>query len=104
MASGILGQVAAGSSLEDLYVCPANTIATLKVIVANRGGATSFRIAVQKNGEADSNKQLLASNTPIAANEPGSTVSFIVSGGDVIRVAGGTSNVSFTATGEERAQ
>lgn len=105
MASGILGQVDPGAGVfVDLYKCPAGTIATVKVIVSNRAAASTFRILVAVNGVASEVKQELASDTPVAANEPGSTVSFIISSGDVIRVRSASGNVSFTATGEERAE
>lgn len=101
--SGILGQLAT-SAEADLYTCPPRTIATLKVIISNRGAATTFQICVAVNGEAGDVKQDLASNTNIAANEPRSSVSFVISSGDVIRVSAGSANVSFTATGETRAE
>jgi hypothetical protein len=103
MPSGILGQVSPGVSLTDLYICPPNTLATLKVIVTNRGGATTFRIEAAKNGEASDAKQRLASDTAILANDAVSSVSFMIGAGDVVRVSSATSNVSFTATGDERA-
>lgn len=102
--SGILGQISPGVSLQDVYTCPPNTIATVKVIVANRSTATTFRILVAIDGEATDPKQYLAFDTPVAANEPGSSVSFVISSGDVVRVRSGTSDVSFTVTGEERAE
>ena len=103
--SGILGQLdPAAATFEDLYVCPPKTIATVKVIISNRSGATTFRILVAVAGVVSEVKQELASDTPVAANEPGSTVSFVISSGDVIRVRSASGNVSFTATGEIRAQ
>lgn len=105
MNSGILGQSdPAAASLTDLYTCPPNTIATLKVIVSNRAAATTFKIAVGVDGQANQDRQELASDTPIGANEPGSTVGFIISGDDVVRVSSASGSVSFTATGEERAE
>lgn len=103
MSSGILGQLDSTATIEDLYVCPSNILATLKVIVSNRGGATTFKIRAAKNGEANDVKQDLASDTPIAANDAVSSVSFMISGGDIIRVSSANGLCSFTATGDERA-
>ncbi len=102
--SGILGQLDSTAALQDLYVCPEKTIATVKVIVSNRGGATTFKILVAVGGVASEVKQELASDTPVAANEPGSSVSFVISSDDVIRVSSASGNCSFTATGETRAE
>lgn len=104
MASGILGQAAPGAASEvDLYTCPLNTLATLKVIITNRAGATTFKIRAAKNGEAGDVKQDLASDSPLAANDAVSCVSFMIGAGDVVRVSSASGSVSFTATGDERA-
>lgn len=105
MSSGILGQAAPLAAVEaDLYICPARILATLKVIISNRASATTFKIFAAKDGAASEDKQELASDTAIAANEPGSTVSFMVSDGDIVRVSSVSGSVSFTATGDERAE
>ncbi len=102
--SGLLGQLAPGSgSWEDLYTVPANTVASLRVIVTNRVGAdTSFRVAASKDGDAIADLHALAFDKPIAASDTGSTIAFVVSSGDVVRVWSGNGNLSFTATGETR--
>ncbi len=103
--SGLLGQVAPGAAAEvDLYKCPPNTIATLRVIISNRAGATSFKVLAVKGGVASETKHELASAVPVAANEPGSTIGFVISSGDVIRVSSASGSCSFTATGETRAE
>jgi len=104
MSSGILGQQAPGVAVEvDLYKCPANTLATLKVIISNRAVLTQFTILVAKVGIASEVKQELASGSEAKANEAGATVTFMIGAGDVVRVSSVSGNVSFTATGDERA-
>ncbi len=103
--SGLLGQLAPGAgSWQDLYTCPASTICTLRVIVSNRAGAdTSFRVAASKDGDVIANEHWLAPDKPIAGNDTGATIGFVISSGDVVRVYAGNANLSFTATGETRA-
>ena len=103
--SGIFGQLAPASSVwTDLYTCPAGTVSVLRVIVSNRGAAaTSFRVAVSENGDAIANLHHIASDKAIAGNDTGSTVSFVVSATDIVRVWAGNTSLSFTATGESRA-
>ncbi len=102
--SGILGQIApTGGSFFDLYTCPVNTVATMRVIITNRGGPdTSFRVAISENGDPVADLHSIAFDKPIQGNDTGSTIGFAVSGGDIVRVFAGNSNLSFTATGEER--
>jgi hypothetical protein len=100
---GILGQAApAGSVDTDLYEVPANKNATVKVIVANRSTAIPYRIWVAVNGAATSNKQYVAYDPTLEANDAVSTVSFMLGSGDVVRVRAGSSNVSFSCSGTEQ--
>ena len=104
--SGILGQLAPGASAwNDLYTCPASTVATLRVIVSNRSSsATTFRVAASENGDAIDNKHWLAPDKDINGNDTGATIGFVISSGDIVRVFAGSANLSFTATGETRAE
>lgn len=104
MSSGTLGQLdPPAATLQDLYICPPNILATLKVIVSNRAGATTFKILTAVNGVASEVKQELASDTPILANDAVGSITFMIGGGDVVRVSSASGLVSFTATGDERA-
>ena len=104
MSSGILGQLApAALTLEDLYTCPTDVIAVMRVIISNRNiSAASFRIAVSPDGAAISDEHYIAFDKLMEGNDTGSTIAFIVNEDDVIRVFGETADFSFTATGEER--
>lgn len=111
MASGILGQVApAASTWTELYTVPMNTLASLRVIVANRGSTeTHFIIAAEPAGApapaAPPNESHIASGTPgegIQGNTSGSSIAFLAQAGVVVKVFALNSNLSFTASGEER--
>jgi len=102
--SGLLGQLApTPSAWFDLYTCPANTVATLRVIVTNRVAvSTFFRVAASANGDAIADLHALAYDKAIGETDTGTTIAFVLSGGDVVRVYSGNGNLSFTATGETR--
>lgn len=102
--SGILGQQAPGAtSLVTLYTCPAGKVATLRILVTERGGAAAtFRAALRAGGAAISNEHYVAYDKSIDANDVSSTIAFMVSGGDVVSVYSSSANLSFTATGDER--
>jgi len=104
--SGILGQAApAGGVLTDIYTVPANTVSVMRVIVTNRGiNTTSFRVAISPSGDPIADEHYVAFDKLIAGNDTGSTIGFAVSSGDIVRVESNTGNLSFTATGEERAE
>jgi len=100
---GMLGQVAPGATSDTaLYTVPASKNATVKVIVTNRSGATSFRVWVRVNAEATADKQYMAYEQAIAGNDSESTVSFMVGGGDIVMVRAASANVSFSCTGIEQ--
>lgn len=102
--SGLLGQAAPGSSvLTDIYTCPASTVAVMRVIITNRSlNPANFRVAASKDGDAIVNEHYVAFDKRMEGNDTGSTIGFVVSSGDVVRVESDTGLVSFTATGEER--
>ena len=104
--SGILGQSApSGGVLTDAYTVPASTVAAARVIIANRGASgTTFRIAVSPNGAAISNEHYLAYDQAIDGNDTGASVGFVAASGDIVRVYGANANLSFTVTGETRAE
>lgn len=104
--SGLLGQLApSAASWQNIYTCPASTVCSLRVIVSNRTGVdTTFRVAASKNGDAIANKHWISSDKPIAGNDTGATIGFVISAGDIVRVWSGNGELSFTATGETRAE
>ncbi len=106
MSSGILGQVApAATTLTDIYTVPLLTVATMRVIVTNRSiNSALFRVAVSKDGDAIVDEHFIAFDKRIEGSDTGSTIGFAVSSGDIVRVESDTGNLSFTATGEERAE
>lgn len=103
--SGILGQAAPGANvLTDIYTVPLLTVATMRVIVTNRDiNAALFRVAVSKDGDPIADEHYVAFDKRIEGSDTGSTIGFAVSSGDIVRVESNTGNLSFTATGEERA-
>lgn len=99
---GILGQQApAASTPTDLYTCPVNKNATIRVTVTNRSTAATFRVWVAVGGVSTSNEQYLAYDKAIAANEAFVSKAFMVDETDVVRVQASSANVSFVATGME---
>ena len=102
--SGILGQLApAATTLEDLYTCPTDIVAVMRVIITNRGTAKAeYRVAVSPDGAAISDEHYVAFDKLMEGNDTGSTIAFIVNEDDVVRVFAENADFSFTATGEER--
>ena len=100
---GILGQAApAIGVLTVLYTVPAAKSATCRVIITERLGVIStFRVSVGVAGAADDDKQYIAFDRSIQANDTGSTIAFMVGPGDVVRVLASTVSLSFTCTGIE---
>ncbi len=101
---GTLGQVAPSANvLTTMYTVPSLKSTVCRVIATETGGVVAtFRIAVAVSGAGDSIEQYIAYNRPIAANDTGSTIAFILNAGDVVRVFSSTNDVSFTLTGIER--
>ena len=89
--------------MTDIYTVPGSTVVSLRVIITNRSGNKKrFRISLAPNGAADSDEQYVAFDKLMESNDTGSTIAFVLDSGDVVRVYGETTEVSFTATGEER--
>lgn len=105
MASGILGQDNPGPVLTDIYTCPTDIVAVMRVIITNREtNKRRFRIAVSPDGAAILDEHYVAFDKLMEGNDTGSTIAFIVNEDDIVRVFGETTGISFTATGEERAE
>ena len=100
---GILGQQApSATTLTDLYTVPSGRNATVKVVIANRGVAATFRVSVAVAGAVDSSEQYVAYDKPISTNDTGVTAAIMIGSTDVVRVYASTSNLSFTCTGVEQ--
>ena len=104
--SGILGQaISVTDTWVDLYTCPALTIAVMRVIITNRGGSdATFRVAASENGDAIADLHHISHDKTIVANDTGSTIGFVVSSTDVVRVYASNNDLRFTATGETSAE
>lgn len=89
----------AAATLVDLYECPAGYRATVKLQVANRAAATSFRTAVAMGGAADAVAQYKAWDEALDANAAISSDSFTLKAGDVVRVQSASGSVSFSLNG-----
>ena len=101
---GILGQAAPGAAvLSSVYTVPANKVATVKVVFANRaGGGTSVRLAVSPNGAGISNEHYVTYDFSLPGNDAVSSVAITLGDGDIVRVYSLSGNVSFTVTGIEQ--
>lgn len=97
----ILGQTADASVEATLYTVPAATKVKLRVTVANRGTAATFRIALVPDGGATGNEDYIAYDKPLAANESITSATFTLNDTDVVRVQSSTANVTFTVFGIE---
>jgi hypothetical protein len=101
----ILGQAAPGAATAtDLYTVGAGKKAVISTImVCHRGGASgSFRIAIRQAGAALENKQYIAYDTPISANDSiPITIGITLGVGDVVTVYGSSANFSFSIYGTE---
>lgn len=99
---GLLGQLDAdAASLTVLYTVPTGKRATVNVIITNRGAQTSFRVAAALDGAVDDNKQYVAYDKIVAAQDTGTTVTFKLGANDKVRVYAGSANLSFTCNGFE---
>lgn len=88
------------TTLTDAYTVPASTKVVGWVNVCNRGGATTFRLSHAVAGAADDNKQYLAYDTAINANDI-ITIKFAAAATDVIRVYAGAATLSFNVYVDE---
>lgn len=99
----ILGQSnPSATTLTDLYTVPASTEATLQVVVANRGAATSFRLAVAPNGASDDNSHYTAYDVAIGANSVYTSPKITVDAADVVRVYATLATLTFSAFGAQK--
>lgn len=100
---GVLGQLAPSTGvLTDLYTVPATKNATCRVIITERlGAASTFRISVAPAGATDSDEHYISYDRPIALNDTGATIAFMLGSEDVVRVQASTAGLSFTCTGIE---
>lgn len=101
----ILGQSNPGAAaLTDMYTVPAATSSVISsIIVANRSTVpTSFRISLAVAGAADDNKQYIAFDTPIGANQIVShTPGISLGAADVVRVYATLATLTFSLLGTE---
>lgn len=101
----VLGQsVPVANALTDAYTVPAATQATVSsVVVANQNsGTTVFRVSIAVAGAADTAKQYLYYDLPLAGNDTFvATIGVTIGATDVIRVMSSLGNVSFNIFGVE---
>lgn len=90
------------TTLTDLYTVPAATQFSGHVIVANRGAATTLRIALSPAGAAIANGHYIAYDVAIAANDVYESPSFELTATDKVRVYAGIATLSFNLTGLEK--
>ena len=101
VAYGVLGQTADASTEQTLYTAPASSDVKVRVTVANRWTSATYRIALLPDGGATANKDYVAYDKTIAANESETSTTFTLNASDVVRVESSTANVTFTAFGIE---
>lgn len=101
----ILGQSnPSATTLTDAYTVPALTQAVISSItVANRSATpTAFRVSVAVAGAANDNKQYIAYDAAITANEVwGMTLGLTLGPADVVRVYATLATLSFGIFGSE---
>lgn len=100
----VLGQSNPGTTLTDLYVVPANAVATVSsIIVAETGaGARTYRIAVRPLGAEVALKHYIFYDRALAANDSDKhVVGLTLGAGDVVSVYGSSTDVSFSMFGVE---
>lgn len=101
----VLGQVdPLAATLTTGYTVPAATSAIVSSItVANRGAATSFRIAVRPAGAAIANQHYIVYDSPISANQTLSlTLGITLATTDVVSVYATLATISFNIFGVEK--
>lgn len=102
----ILGQSApTAASDTDLYTVPSKKIATVRILVCNRGSTQQdFRIAVRPGGAALANEHYIVYDRALAGGGTSHTVPIELAEDDVITVRAATNDFSFTATGVEEGE
>jgi len=100
---GVLGQLnPLGGVLGAVYTVPAGRKAIVRIIATNTAGVTTFRVAIEVNGEPDAVANYVAYDEPIAANDSMSSVPMGLNAGDVVNVQSFTGTIAFTVTGIEK--
>ncbi len=99
---GILGQTADASTEVTLYTVPADTFVKVRIVVANRGSAATYRIALLNDGGTTANEDYVAYDAPLGANETLTSTTFTLNPVDEIKVESSSATVSFTAFGIEQ--
>lgn len=92
------------ASLTDSYTVPALTTTVLSsLIVCNQSAvATSFRISIAVAGLADTPKQYIYYDVPIAGNDTFiATIGVTLGAGDIVRVYNTLATLSFNFYGQE---
>ncbi len=92
------------ATLTDSYTVPAATSAVVSTItVCNQSGTpTTYRLSIAVAGAADTTKQYLAYDAPIAGNESRTfTLGVTLATTDVVRVYATLATVSFNVFGVE---
>ena len=100
----VLGQVIGSGTEATLYTVPSSTetIVSSIVICNINANAETFTIRVAVDNGTDNNKQLIAKDTPIAANDTIiMTLGLTIDASDTIQVASSDTNVVFNAFGSE---
>ena len=102
----VLGQnsIAVINTLYDVYTVPGATNTTVSTITAcNRGATTeTFRLSVAVAGAADDNKQYIAFDVSIPANDIfAATIGITLAATDVIRCYASSTNISVNIFGIE---
>lgn len=98
----ILGQTMPGPVLTSLYVAPPSTMTTATIIICNQGSfADTYRVAVAPAGAANEAKHYIVFDKVILANSSDTINNIHLISGDVLRVYGSVSEISFTAVGSE---
>lgn len=102
LVEGQLGAVSpAAGQLVDAYIVPTSNRAEARVVIANRGAATTFRVSHAKDGAADDPSQYLSYDTAIDANGSLATDKIVLSESDRIRVQSGSGSVTFNVNGSQ---
>lgn len=94
---GDLGQSSpAAGVLGDVYTVPAMKRATVRAVAANRGAATTFRLALAPGGAADDPDHYKAWEVALGAGEALEAGPWSMAAGDVIRGRSASGDVTFT--------
>lgn len=99
---GALAQsLPSATTLTAAYTVPADKVATVAVIICNRGLAATVRLSHAINGAADTGAQYLLYDAALAAPATLETGKITLKAGDVIRVYASTATVAFNVNGIE---